>query len=109
MAKLPETLFAPEKRKLKDLRPGERALFPLYTLKVDEQRNLFASLQAELAPPLEKSVEYGEIWIDDAGRYHIDLKNTKRIWKPQDLTLFMMGSVPHLVPIETITWSAGPD
>jgi hypothetical protein len=108
MAKLPEALVEKSKRKLKDLRAGERALFPLHALKIDEQRNAFLFVNTDLAPPTEANIEYGEIWVDDAGKYHIDLKATKRIWKPQDLTLFTMGSGQHLVPVETIAWSASP-
>jgi hypothetical protein len=105
MAKLPETLIEPRKRKLEDLHPCERALFPLYGLMIDEEYNAFASLRTELPPLVEDNREYGEIWRDEHGKYHVDLKDTKHKWKPKDLTIFTMDSTPRMVSIETITWA----
>jgi hypothetical protein len=101
MAKLPEYLIAKKPPTLADLQPGERALFPLYGFKIDAEHNLFAALNVELHTQDSKH-EYGEIWRDEEGAYHADLKGTQRKWEPKDLGLYFMSEKPSIVPIATI-------
>ena len=93
MAKVPEELFKRKPRCVKDLQPGERAQVALCSIVVDFDRNAFIFPAAELAPPFDKQLEYGDIWIDDQGQYHVDLKNARKGWKPQDLTLWKKASM----------------
>ena len=101
MAKLPDHLIAKPPRTLADLQPGERVPFPLYAFKIDAEYNLFATLGAELDGS-DSQFEYGEIWRDEDGTYHADLKGTQRKWKPEDLGLYFMSEKPRIVPIATI-------
>jgi hypothetical protein len=107
MDKFPEHLIAAKPRMLKDLEPGERCAFPLYAIRVNAERNAFAFSNAELPPPLEDKLEYGEIWLDEKGQYHLSIpNNTKQRWKVDDLRVYEMNSNKWLVPIETISWGA---
>lgn len=102
MAKLPEYLITKKLPTLADLQPGERAFFPLYGFKIDAEHNLFASLSVELHTQ-DSRLDYGEIWRDDEGVYHADLKGTRHKWKPENLRLYFMSEKPGIVPIATIT------
>ncbi len=101
MAKLPDHLIEKQPRTLADLRPGERAPFPLHAFKIDADYNLFATLSAKLDTQ-DLKLEYGEIRRDEDGTYHADLKGTQRKWKPEDLRLHSMTEKPRIVPIATI-------
>jgi hypothetical protein len=48
----------------------------------------------------DPKLEYGEIWRDQQGAYHADLKGTKRQWKPEDLGIysFQRSHVSFLLP-----------
>jgi hypothetical protein len=102
MAKLPEHLIEKQPRTLAQLQPGERAAFPLYGFNVDADHNLFAMLGTELDGQ-DPNLGYGEIWRDEEGAYHADLKGTRRKWKPRDLRIYEMTKNPPIVPITTIT------
>jgi hypothetical protein len=102
MAKLPEHLVLKQPRTLADLQLGEHAAFPLYGFKINADHNLFAILLTELDGK-DPKVEYGEIWRDETGAYHADLKGTRRKWKPEDLRIYEMAKNSHIVPITTIT------
>ena len=65
------------------------------------EHNLFASLSVELHTE-DSKLHYGEIWRDEKGAYHADLKGTHRKWEPQDLGLYFMSEKPGIVPIATI-------
>jgi hypothetical protein len=108
MAKLPEYLIEKKLPTLAELQPGERALFPLYGFKIDAEHNLFASLSVELHTQGSKH-DYGEIWRDEKGAYHADLKGTRRKWKPENLQLYLMSQKPGIVPIATIAGTESYD
>jgi len=88
-------------RTLAHLQPGERAAFPLYGFKIDTQHNLFASLGTEVDGE-DPQVEYGEIWRDQEGAFHANLKGTRRKWKPEDLRIYEMSRISQIVPITSI-------
>ena len=50
----------------------------------------------------DPKLDHGEIWRDQEGAYHADLKGTKRQWKPEDLRIYSMSEKPRIVPIATI-------
>ena len=107
MAKLPPELVRPKRRKLADLLPGERSLFPLYAIKIDEEHNAYAVLGTELPPPIDTDLEYGEIWRDESGEYHLLIKTTRRRWRTEDLRLYF-ATKGLIVPMKTLAWSPGP-
>jgi hypothetical protein len=102
MAKLPEHLIEKKARTLADLQAGERASYPLYGIRIDAEHCVFAMLNADLDQQ-DPKMEYGEIWRDSEGAYHVDLKGTQRKWKAEDLRIFVMTERPSVVPITTIT------
>jgi hypothetical protein len=109
MAKIPEELIKRKQRTVNDLQPGERAKLALCMITVDYDRNAFVFANAELGPPLDDELEYGDIWLDDQGKYHVDLKDTRRVWQPRDITLFRRNEEYGVKPIESIVWSPNSD
>jgi hypothetical protein len=101
MAKLPEGMIEKIPRTLAHLQPGERAAFPLYGFILDADHNLVARLGVEL-DQRDPKLEYGEIWRDQKGAFHADLKGTRRRWKPEDLHLYEMSKNPQIVHITSI-------
>lgn len=108
MAKIPEELFKRKQRTVADLKPGERAEIPLCMIAVDHDRNAYVFPNAELGTQPDENFEYGEIWRDSHGKYHVDLRETRRIWEPRDLKLYIKAN-DGLKPIETIKWSPSAD
>ncbi len=101
MVKLPDHLIQKPKRTLADLQPGQRVSYPMYGVRVDLDHSVYAILLTELEPSNQEQEE-AEIWRDTEGAYHLDLRQTKRRFKPEDLTLFRMSTNPAIVPIASI-------
>ena len=105
MAKMPVALVEQPQRTLADLARGEHSLFPLHGVRVDLAGDVFVTLNSDLPPPRDKLLEYGEIWLDEHGKYHLHLKSTKRKWTPEDLSFYFLTKKPSLVAVESVTWT----